>query len=200
MSILLYGCTARTLTKCKEKKLDGNYTRMFRPILNMFWRQQPTKQQLYGHLPPITKTIKVRRTRHAGHCCRRKDEFISDILLWTPSHGREKVGRPARTFIQQFFPNRGISLEDFPGAMDFRDGWRESIRDIRAGSTTWWWWCLTIDGSQTTTFGESGPGNTINKGGCPDSISKSSRNGTSLVQFNGIIRSATCDNRERDYF
>ena len=28
--------------------------------------QDPTKQQLYGHLPPITKTIQVRRTRHVG--------------------------------------------------------------------------------------------------------------------------------------
>ena len=31
--------------------------------------------------------IKVRRTRHAGHY-RSRDELISDILLWTPSHGR----------------------------------------------------------------------------------------------------------------
>ncbi len=28
VSILLYGCTAWTLTKQMEKKLDGNYTRM----------------------------------------------------------------------------------------------------------------------------------------------------------------------------
>ena len=41
----------------------------------------PTKQQLYGHLPPIIKTIKVRRTRHAGHCWRSSDELISDVLL-----------------------------------------------------------------------------------------------------------------------
>ena len=53
----------------------------------------PTKQQLYGHLPPITKTIQVRRTRHAGHCWRSRDELTSDILLWTPSHGQAKVGR-----------------------------------------------------------------------------------------------------------
>ena len=32
-SILLYGCTAWTLTKRLEKKLDGNYTRMLRAIL-----------------------------------------------------------------------------------------------------------------------------------------------------------------------
>ena len=59
-SILLYGCTTWTLTKRLEKKLDGNYTRMLRAILNKSWRQHPTRHQLYGHLPPITKTIQVR--------------------------------------------------------------------------------------------------------------------------------------------
>ena len=66
MSIPLYGCITGTLTKRMEKKLDGNYTRMLRAILNKSWRQHPTKQQLYGHLPPITKAIKIRWTRHAG--------------------------------------------------------------------------------------------------------------------------------------
>ena len=61
VSILLYGCTTWTLTKQMERKLDGNYTRMLRAILNKFWRQHPTKHQLYGHLPPITKTIQAKR-------------------------------------------------------------------------------------------------------------------------------------------
>ena len=81
-SILLYGCTTWTLTKRLEKKLDGNYTRMLRAILNKSWRQHPTRHQLYGHLPPITKTIQVGRTRHAGHCWRSRDELIRDVLLW----------------------------------------------------------------------------------------------------------------------
>ena len=78
--ILLYGCTTWTLTKRLEKKLDGNYTRMLRAILNKSWQQHPTWHQLYGHLPSITKTIQARRTRHAGHCWRSKDELISDVL------------------------------------------------------------------------------------------------------------------------
>ena len=32
--ILQYGCTTWTLTKHMEKKLDGNYTRMLRAVLN----------------------------------------------------------------------------------------------------------------------------------------------------------------------
>ena len=139
-SILLYGCTTWTLTKRLEKKLDGNYTRMLRAILNKSWWQHPTRHQLYGHLPPITKTIQVRRTRHAGHYWRSRDELISDVLLWTPTHGRAKAGRPARTYIQQLCEDTGCCPEDLPEAMNDREKWRERVRDIRATSTTWWWW------------------------------------------------------------
>ena len=144
VSILLYGCTTWTLTKLREKKLDGNYTRMLRAILNKSWRQHPTKHQLYGHLPPITKTIKVRRTRHAGHCWRSRNEHISDVLLWTPSYGRAKAGRPARTYIQQLWEETGSSPEDLPEAMNHREEWRERFWDIRASGTTWLWWYIYI--------------------------------------------------------
>ena len=140
VSILLYGCTTWTLTKRLEKKLDGNYTRMLRATLNKSWRQHPTRHQLYGHLPPITKTIQVRRTRHPGHCWRSRDELISDVLLWTPSYGRAKAGRPARTHIQQLCEDTGCSPEDLPEAMNDREKWRERVGDIRASITTWWWW------------------------------------------------------------
>ena len=119
-----------------KKKLDGNYSRTQRAILNKSWRQHPTKQQLYGYLPTITKTIQVRRTRHAGHCWRSGDELISDTLQWTPSHGRAKAGRPARTYIQQLCADAGCSLEDLPEAIDDREGWRERVRDIRADGAT----------------------------------------------------------------
>ena len=136
-SILLYGCTTWTLTKRLEKKLDGNYTRMLRAILNKSWQQHPTR--LYGHLPTFTKTIQVRRTRHAGHCWRSRDELISDVLLWTPTYGRAKAGRQARTYIQQLCEDTGCSLEDLPEAMNDREKWRERVKDIRAINTTWWW-------------------------------------------------------------
>ena len=131
-STLLYGCTTWTLTKRLEKKIGGNYTR----ILNKSWRQHLTRHQLYDHLPPITKTIQVRRTRHAGHCWRSRNELISGVLLWTPTHGQAKAGRPARTYIQQLCEDTGCSPEDLPEAMNDREKWRERVRDIRATSTT----------------------------------------------------------------
>ena len=129
--LMLYGCTTWTLTKRLEKKLDGNYTRMLRAILNNSWRKHPKRHQLYGHLPPITKTIQVRRTRHAGHCWRSRDELISDVLLWTPTYGRAKAGRLARTHIQQLCEDTGCGPEDLPEAMNNRVKWWERVRDIR---------------------------------------------------------------------
>ena len=109
-------------------------------LLNMSWRQHPTKHLLYGHLPPITKTIQVRRTRHAGPCWRSRNELIIDVLLWTPTYGWAKAGRPAWTYIQQLCEDTGCSPEDLPEAMNDREKWREMAGDIRVGGMTWWWW------------------------------------------------------------
>ena len=133
-SILLYGCTTWTLTKRLEKKS---------------WRQHPTRHQLYGHLPLITKTIQVRLARHAGHCWRIRDELIRDVLLWTPTHGRAKAGRPARTYIQQLCEDTGCCPEDLPRVVNDREEWRERVRDIRATSTIWWWYIYIYIISQT---------------------------------------------------
>ena len=140
VSILLYGCTTWTLTKQLEKKQDVNNTRMRRAILRKSWWHHPTRHQLYGHLPPIMKIIQVRQTRHAGHCWRSRDERISDVLLCTPTYGRAKAGRPARTYIQQLCEDTGCSPEDLPEMMNDREKWRERARDVRASGTTWWWW------------------------------------------------------------
>ena len=137
VSILLYGCTTWTLIKRMEKKLDGNYTRILRAILDKSWRQHPAKQHLYGHIPPIMKTIKVRRTRHLGHSWRSRDELISDILLWNPSNGRARAGGPARTYIQQLCVDTGCSPQDLPEAIDDREEWRDRVRDKRTDGVTY---------------------------------------------------------------
>ena len=101
------------------------HTRMLRTILIKSWRQHHTKQQLYGHLPPIKKTIKVRRTRYAGLFWRSRDKLIRDVLLWTSSHARAKAGRPARIYLQQLCVDTGCSSEDLPEAINDREEWRE---------------------------------------------------------------------------
>ena len=137
LSILQYGCTTWTLKKRLEKKLDGNYTRIIRAILNKSWRQQPTRHQLYGHQPPIAKTIQARRTRHAEHCWRSKDELISDVLLMTEQKQDDQLKHTFSTYVRI----RDVALKICHRRWTIgRSGERGSGISV-LWLWWWWWWC-----------------------------------------------------------
>ena len=127
----------KTARKETRRQLHKDVVSNIKQVLAATPHKSPTIR------PPITKIIQVRRTRHAGHCWRSRDELISDVLLWTPTYVRAKAGWPARTYIQQLCEDTGCSPEVLPEAMNDREKWRERVRDIRASGTTWWWWQLT---------------------------------------------------------
>ena len=101
-------------------------------------------EQILAATPHEAPTIRPPASHHENYptqtnqTCR--EELISDVLLWTPIHGRAKAGQPARTYIQQLCEDTGCSPEDLPEAMDDKEKWRERVRDIRASGMTWWWW------------------------------------------------------------
>ena len=136
VSILLYRRTAWTLTKQTEKKLRESCTRILRAILNESLMQDPSKQQRFSHQPPISKTTLRRRTSDVSHCWRSKDEHISDVLQWTPSHRRASFGRPIRTYLKQLFTDTGCSLKDLPKAIVDRDERQTRVWEICARSVT----------------------------------------------------------------
>ena len=74
-----------------------------------------------------TKNIWVRWIRRAGYCWKSKSKRIrvSDVLLLILTHGCICVGWPARIYLYQLCADLVCSLEDLPGKMDDRDGWRE---------------------------------------------------------------------------
>ena len=79
-------------------------------------------------------------SKRCGHSSRSMSKLISEVLLLAPSHRWARVGRLARTYLQQFFTDTGCSMEDLPRAMDDRDEWWERVREICASGTPWWWW------------------------------------------------------------
>ena len=114
---------------CRNKK---------KKYINKSWGQYPIKQQLYGHESPISKTVQIRRKIHAGHCGRRKDKLISDVLQWIPILGRASIWLPAGTYQQQLRTDTGCRLKHLLEAMDDSDEWRERVREIHESDTTWW--------------------------------------------------------------
>ena len=97
---------------------------------------------LNSHSPPIFKTIQIRGPRHVGHCWRRKDEFITDVLpltLLVPVCADQQ-----RTFLQHLCKDTGCSLEDLPVVIEYEDERWEKVREISVSSIAlWWWWSCT---------------------------------------------------------
>ena len=88
----------------------------------------PRKQHLFdGHFHPISQTVQLRRTRHAGHCWKKKDEFISGFFK--EPLDITSVDRPARTYINFL---RTLDIIWSTG----RERWQRG-RKIRAVSATW---------------------------------------------------------------
>ena len=131
-SVAVYRSNTWTLTKKLEQKLDGSYTRMLRTVLNISWKDHPTKQRLYGKLKSVSSSIKERRLRFAGHCYRSKKELVSNVILWQPKHGKTSVGRPRKTYYQQIAEDANCEVEDLHTLMSNRDEWRERVQMIRA--------------------------------------------------------------------
>ena len=105
---------------------------MLRAILDMHGSTHSSKEHLYSNLVQITSAIKERKTRFAGHCYRNKDEVVSDLILWTPKHGKEKFGRPSKTYTKQLTENTDCQLKDLPKAMDNREYWRARVNMVRS--------------------------------------------------------------------
>ena len=55
----------------------------------------------------------------------------SNVLQWTPSYERARVGQPIRTNQQQLSADTGCNVEGLSGAMDDRDERREREREIK---------------------------------------------------------------------
>ena len=65
-----------------------------------------------------------------------KGELISEVLLWTHTHGYLSADRPVKTYIHQFGVDNPSGQEDLPGVMDNREGQWERIKGYHAICTT----------------------------------------------------------------
>ena len=156
MYVCMYVCTSPSGTKCqtdyilinskwknsalycevynKQNRLDGTYKRMLRAVLEISQKEHKTNKELHGNLPNITDTLLIRRLRFIGHCWRKKDEVISELLLWEPKHGARKRGRPATTYVNQLRNDTGLSIAELKSIMGNRKEWMKLLNRVRVRS------------------------------------------------------------------
>ena len=130
LSISNYRKSSKNILFSRMTSLRFYWKLMLFIITKVFWINNYSLLfwiNLSSHMPTsffdiVIKNGWCKHSCHAGHCWRSRDDLISEVLRWTPSHGRAKAGRPARTYILQLCVDTGCSLEDLPEAMNDRDG------------------------------------------------------------------------------
>ena len=95
-------------------------------ILHKAWRQHPTKQQLYGHLPPITKTIQVSLTRHV---CRVGNGWMILVRRVKDMHRLRTISEPNARLCdrQQIFNYENQCVMFITGHLTVGHFWKGSI-------------------------------------------------------------------------
>ena len=132
------------LTKRLKKKLDGNYIRMLRAILNKSWRQNPQDSSCTATCLPSRKLSKLDEpdTQNTAGEARTNS---SVMYSYGPPHmTKQKQDDQLEHTYSSYVRIRDVALEDLPKGMNDREKLREKVRDIRARGTTWWWWYIYI--------------------------------------------------------
>lgn len=93
------------------------------------------KNKMFNDLPSH-RSSKRRKKQFARHSCRKKDELICAVILWTPKPGHTNLGSPFKTYVQQLCEDAGCKAEELPGAMNAHENWRERLRRIHTTSMT----------------------------------------------------------------
>ena len=87
----------------------------------MFIGLRVTNKKLYKDLPKITETIRYRRLKFSGHIWRHDEEIAHNLLFWMPTNGKNKRGRPQKTYIDQLIEDTGLQMEELKILMANRE-------------------------------------------------------------------------------
>ena len=113
------------LREIAREELHKDAMCSFEQILEAAHNKTAAVRPLSSHL--TNHTIKI-----AGLCWRSKDEFVSNILQWTPMQVHTSVHQTVKTYIHQLCAITRSCLEDWSRIMIDRGKWCERVKRIHA--------------------------------------------------------------------
>ena len=78
---------------------------------------------------PSNSNLTNHRNKKRKICRRRKGEPINGVLLRTPAHDHNSVGRLTKNYIHQLYADNGCILENLSRVMADREGGKYRIKE-----------------------------------------------------------------------
>ena len=73
------------------------------------------------------------RLKFAGHCVRAEQQPCSKLVLWRPTHGRPRQGRPRKSYIDLLVEDTNLAVDDLPNTTRDRKIWRARCSYANSG-------------------------------------------------------------------
>ena len=152
-SVFLYNSELWTLTKKLEEEIDIFQRKQLRKILNIYWPQKISNNDLYmrTNIDKWSIVIKKKRLSWLGHLMRLDNETpAKKALLEYIKPGKKKIGRPKTTWVYQIykelkndcnindinFENETTMIKDLDIICKDRIRWKNIMRSIMLNKST----------------------------------------------------------------
>jgi len=99
---------------------------MLRKVKNVNPNIRITNKSLYSKLPRLSRLIRKRRLKLAGHILR-GNEPATKLLLWEPEHKQRRKGRPNKTLKKVIEEDTGLTKDEIIQLASNRELWREMV-------------------------------------------------------------------------
>ena len=103
VTVLLYGCESRVLSKAMESEINAFGTSCYRIMLNIKRIDRVSNAKIYDltQIAPLVENVRTRQLRFLGHVLRMPDdEPCKEYALYIPPHGKRKPRRQRTLFLR----------------------------------------------------------------------------------------------------
>ena len=97
------------------------------PLLDLDWKDHPTREEIYGSLPKVSKVVRETCLNFAAHCSRRQNEPVSEPVFWMPAQGTCAQGRQRLMYPKLLSQDIGLEPQELLNFMQDRAMWRKFI-------------------------------------------------------------------------
>jgi hypothetical protein len=135
LSILLYGSETWKITNNIIQKLEVFQNRCLRRILQIYWPNKISNQELRSRtgVRPVEMEVKARRWKWIGHVSRMERDAVPRVALRWTADGKRKRGRPKETWrrtVEREMKDQNLTWDKIARRASDRENWRTFVEAL----------------------------------------------------------------------
>ena len=126
---ILYGCESWSITKVLQNKINSFGTSCYRIMLGIkrIYRIRNDVILQAVNRGQLCDRVFQKQLRALGHWLRKEDSIVKHYALYTPTHGRNRRGRPKLSYLKHIQNISNLNVGELEVAAADRRVWRSTV-------------------------------------------------------------------------